>query len=89
MRDGDEYVIDGTKRFISHGSVADDVVVFAVTNPDAAKPSRRLSAILVETDAGFEATRLEHKMGLRGSPTAELAFDGVRVPADQPDRRRR
>jgi alkylation response protein AidB-like acyl-CoA dehydrogenase len=81
VRDGDEYVIDGTKRFISHGSVADYVVVFAVTNPDAEKPSRRLSAILVETDRpGFKVTRVEHKMGIRGSPTAELAFDGLRVP---------
>jgi alkylation response protein AidB-like acyl-CoA dehydrogenase len=81
VRDGDDYVIDGGKRFISHGSVADYVVVFAVTNPDADKPSRRLSAILVETDRpGFKVTRVEHKMGIRGSPTAELAFDGVRVP---------
>ena len=81
VRDGDEYVINGSKRFISHGSVADYVVVFAVTNPDAEKPTRRLSAILVETDRpGFKVTRLEHKMGIRGSPTAELAFDGVRVP---------
>ena len=81
VRDGDDYVVDGSKRFISHGSVADLVVVFAVTNPDAEKPSRRLSALLVETDRpGFKVTRLEHKMGIRGSPTAELAFDGVRVP---------
>jgi alkylation response protein AidB-like acyl-CoA dehydrogenase len=82
VRDGDEYVIDGAKRFISHGSVADEVVVFAVTNPDAERSSRRLSAFLVETSRpGFAVTRVEHKMGIRGSPTAELAFDGVRVPA--------
>jgi alkylation response protein AidB-like acyl-CoA dehydrogenase len=81
VRDGDDYVIDGTKRFISHASVADYVVVFAATNPDAEKASRRLSAILVETDRpGFTVTRTEHKMGIRGSPTAELAFDGLRVP---------
>jgi alkylation response protein AidB-like acyl-CoA dehydrogenase len=81
VRDGDEYVIDGGKRFISHASVADYVVVFAVTNPDAERASRRLSAIVVETDRpGFKVTRVEHKMGIRGSPTAELAFDGVRVP---------
>jgi alkylation response protein AidB-like acyl-CoA dehydrogenase len=81
VRDGDDYVIDGGKRFISHASVADYVVVFAVTNPDADKPSHRLSAIVVETDRpGFKVTRLEHKMGIRGSPTAELAFDGLRVP---------
>ena len=82
LRDGDEYVIDGAKRFISHGSVADYVVVFAVTNPDAERTSRRLSAFVVETDRpGFKVVRVEHKMGIRGSPTAELAFDGVRVPA--------
>jgi len=81
VREGDEYVIDGGKRFISHASVADYVVVFAVTSPDAAKASHRLSAILVETDRpGFSVSRVEHKMGLRGSPTAELAFDGLRVP---------
>ena len=81
VRDGDDYVIDGGKRFISHASVADYVVVFAVTDPDAERRSRRLSAILVETDRpGFSVTRLEHKMGIRGSPTAELAFDGLRVP---------
>ena len=81
VRDGEDYVIDGGKRFISHASIADYVVVFAVTNPEASKPSRRLSAILVETDRpGFKVARTEHKMGVRGSPTAELAFDGLRVP---------
>ena len=81
VRDGDEFVIDGAKRFISHGSVADLIVVFAVTDPEAPR-HRRMSAFVVElpTD-GFAVTRLEHKMGIKGSPTAELAFDGVRVPA--------
>ena len=82
VRDGDDYVITGSKRFISHGSVADLVTVFAVTNADpTAARSRRLSCFVVEVPTpGFEVTRIEHKMGLRGSPTAELAFDGVRVP---------
>jgi alkylation response protein AidB-like acyl-CoA dehydrogenase len=81
VRDGDAYVIDGAKRFISHGSVADLIVVFAVTDPEAAR-HRRLSAFVVEVPTdGFAVTRLEHKMGIRGSPTAELAFDKVRVPA--------
>ncbi len=81
-RDQTHYRIDGSKRFISHASVADVVVVFAVTNPDAEKPSRRLSAFLVETSSpGYAVARLEHKMGIRGSPTAELTFDDVRVPA--------
>jgi alkylation response protein AidB-like acyl-CoA dehydrogenase len=80
VRDGEDYVIDGAKRFISHGSVADLIVVFAVTDPEAPR-HRRLSAFVVEVPTvGFAVTRIEHKMGLRGSPTAELAFDRVRVP---------
>jgi alkylation response protein AidB-like acyl-CoA dehydrogenase len=79
--DGDEYVLTGTKRFISHGSVADLVTVFAVTDPDAER-HQRISCFVVETDRpGFAVLRTEHKMGIRGSPTAELAFDEVRVPA--------
>lgn len=80
IRDGDEYVISGSKRFITHGSVADLITVFAVTDLDAPR-HRRLSCFVVEVPtAGFSVPRLEHKMGIRGSPTAELAFDGVRVP---------
>ena len=85
VRDGDDYVITGSKRFISHGSVADLITVFAVTDgePDAGTARRRhLSCFVVEVPTpGFAVTRIEHKMGLRGSPTAELAFDGVRVTA--------
>jgi alkylation response protein AidB-like acyl-CoA dehydrogenase len=81
VRDGDEYVITGGKRFISHGSVADLIAVFAVTEPTAER-HRRLSCFIVEKDMlGFAVARLEHKMGIRGSPTAELAFEEVRVPA--------
>ncbi len=80
IRDGDTYRITGSKRFITHGSVADLVTVFAVTDPEAPR-HRRLSCFVLEVPApGFSVSRLEHKMGLRGSPTAELAFDGVRVP---------
>jgi alkylation response protein AidB-like acyl-CoA dehydrogenase len=81
-RDGVDYVLDGSKRFISHGSIADLVVVFAVTDPEAPR-HRRLSAFVVEVPTdGFAVTRLEHKMGIRGSPTAELAFTRMRVPAE-------
>ena len=81
VRDGDDYLLTGSKRFISQGSVADLVTVFAVTDPSADR-HHRLSCFIVEVPAdGFAVTRIEHKMGLRGSPTAELAFDGVRVPA--------
>jgi alkylation response protein AidB-like acyl-CoA dehydrogenase len=80
VRDGDAYRITGSKRFITHGSVANLVTVFAVTDPEAPR-HRRLSCFMIEVPtAGFAVTRLEHKMGLRGSPTAELAFDDVRVP---------
>jgi alkylation response protein AidB-like acyl-CoA dehydrogenase len=82
VRDGDAYVIDGTKRFISQGSVADLVTVFAVTDPEGDR-HHRLSCFVVPTDApGFGVVRVEHKMGIRGSPTAELSFDDVRIPAD-------
>lgn len=81
VRDGDDYVISGSKRFISHGSVADLVTVFALTDPDGDR-HHRLSCFVVETNRpGFGVARLEHKMGIRGSPTAELVFDDVRVPA--------
>ena len=81
VRDGDAYVLDGSKRFISEGSVADLITVFAVTDADAPRHAR-LSCFVVEVPTdGFAVARLEHKMGLRGSPTAELAFDSVRVPA--------
>jgi alkylation response protein AidB-like acyl-CoA dehydrogenase len=80
VRDGDDYVIDGSKRFISHGSVADLITVFAVTDPEAPR-HRRLTCFVVEVPTpGFTVPRIEHKMGIRGSPTAELAFNGVRVP---------
>ena len=79
-RDGDEYVLSGSKRFITHGSIANLVTIFAVTDPDAGG-RKGLSAFIVETDSpGFSAPRVEHKMGIRGSPTAELHFDDVRVP---------
>jgi alkylation response protein AidB-like acyl-CoA dehydrogenase len=81
-RDGDDYLLTGTKRFITNGSVASVISVFAVTNPDADKPHKRLSCFAVEVPAeGFRVSRLEHKLGIRGSPTAELEFDNVRVPA--------
>jgi alkylation response protein AidB-like acyl-CoA dehydrogenase len=82
VRDGDTYAITGSKRFITHGSVADLITVFAATDTDPKTPRhRRLSCFIVEVPTpGFTVTRLEHKMGIRGSPTAELAFDGVRVP---------
>jgi alkylation response protein AidB-like acyl-CoA dehydrogenase len=80
-RDGDDYLLTGSKRFITHGSVANVLTVFALTDP-AAGGRKGMSAFIVETETpGFAAPRVEHKMGIRGSPTAELTFDEVRVPA--------
>ena len=80
VRDRDAYVLNGTKRFITNGSVAGFITVFAVTDPEAPR-HRRLSCFAVEVPTpGFRVERLEHKLGIRGSPTAELAFEDVRVP---------
>jgi alkylation response protein AidB-like acyl-CoA dehydrogenase len=80
VREGDGWRIEGTKRFISQGNEADLVAVVAVTDPEAGR-HRDLSVFYVERGMpGFQVARLEHKMGIRGSSTAELVFDGVRVP---------
>jgi alkylation response protein AidB-like acyl-CoA dehydrogenase len=83
VRDGDEWAIDGEKRFISQGDVAGVVAVFALTDSssEAVKAKRHLSCFYVEKGTkGFSAPRVEHKMGIRGSTTAELAFDNALVP---------
>jgi acyl-CoA dehydrogenase len=78
--DGDAYVLEGSKRFITNAGVASLYTVFAKTDPGAGHAG--VSAFLVEADApGFEVTRLEPKLGISGSTTGELAFDGCRVPA--------
>jgi alkylation response protein AidB-like acyl-CoA dehydrogenase len=80
-RDGDGYVLDGSKRFITNAGVASLYTVFART--DAAAGHAGISAFLVEADTpGFSVSRVEPKMGIRGSTTGELIFDGARVPAD-------
>ncbi|MGN6781449.1 MAG: acyl-CoA dehydrogenase family protein [Marmoricola sp.] len=80
-RDGDHWVLDGVKRWISMAGVADFYVVFAVTDPDSA---RRISAFVVHRDdAGVSFGAPEHKMGLHGSPTCEVYLDAVRIPADR------
>ncbi len=79
-REGDEYVLSGSKRFITNAGVASLYTVFAKTDPDAGHAG--ISAFVVEVDtAGFEVARLEPKMGISGSTTGELTFDDVRVPA--------
>jgi alkylation response protein AidB-like acyl-CoA dehydrogenase len=79
-RDGDDYVINGEKCFISGGSVADYVVMFAKTDP-AAGAGSIAGFIVPKTSPGFSVVRTDHKMGVRAVPTATLAFDDCRVPA--------
>ena len=82
VRDGDEWVIDGTKNWITNLGIADFYVVFAVTDPEAGR-SHGISAFVVEADRpGFSIGKLEHKMGIRGSPTGQPIFEQVRVPAE-------
>lgn len=79
-RDGPEWVIDGSKIFITNGSIADTVIVIAVSDPEAG-PGQGISAFIVETDTpGFSVGRDLDKMGTRSSPLSLLHFDGCRVP---------
>ena len=82
-RDGDNWVLNGEKRFISQGDVAGIVAVFALTDsdPEAVKAHRHMTCFYVEKGTpGFDAPRVEHKLGIRGSTTAELTFSDARVP---------
>ncbi|MGV0870607.1 acyl-CoA dehydrogenase family protein [Mycolicibacterium sp. XJ879] len=82
VRDGDHYVLNGAKTFITNGSTADLVVVAAKTGPSAG--GRGISLLIVDTTVpGFSVGRVLDKIGQEGSDTAELSFDNVRVPADQ------
>src|SRR6266480_6095889 len=81
LRDGDAYVLNGSKRFITNAGVAQLYTVFAKTDPEAGHAG--ISAFVVEGDTpGFEVARLEPKMGISGSTTGELTFDDARVPAE-------
>jgi len=79
VRDGDHWVLTGAKHWITNAGVSDTYTVFAVTDADAGR--RGISCFLVEAGWGVEIARHEDKMGLRGSPTAAVTFDEVRVPA--------
>ncbi|MBI5251716.1 MAG: acyl-CoA dehydrogenase family protein [Desulfomonile tiedjei] len=81
VKDGSDYVITGTKMFITNGTICDFMCVFCVTNPDAEERHKRQSIILVEADRpGVSAHKIRGKMGIRASDTAEIIFDEVRVP---------
>ncbi len=77
VRDGDEWVINGQKNWITNAGIADYYVVFAKTD----REENRISAFIVEADRdGFDAGKMEHKLGIKGSPTGQPSFTDVRVP---------
>jgi acyl-CoA dehydrogenase len=77
VRDGDEWVINGTKNWITNATIADFYVVFAKTD----RQTNRITAFVVEADRpGFSVGKLEHKLGIKGSPTGSPVFEDVRVP---------
>lgn len=80
VRDGDDYVLNGTKMFITNGPLADTLIVYAKTDPSA--NGRGITAFIVESEfPGFSVSRKLEKWGHKASPTAELVFEDCRVPA--------
>ncbi|MDB4899839.1 MAG: acyl-CoA dehydrogenase protein [Gemmatimonadetes bacterium] len=84
VRDSDGWVLNGTKSWVTTGSHADVIMVMARTDaPDSRRGSKGISAFIVTPDLpGFHIGKKEDKLGLRASPTVQLSFDGLRVPAD-------
>ena len=79
VKDGDDYILTGAKHWITNAGVSDVYTVFAVTDPEAGR--RGISCFLVEAGWGVEVAPHEDKMGLRGSPTAGISFNEIRVPS--------
>lgn len=80
-RDGDHYVLNGSKQFITSGKNGNVIIVFAVTNPEAGK--KGISAFIVPTDTpGYNVVRVEDKLGQHASDTCQIAFDNMRLSAD-------
>jgi alkylation response protein AidB-like acyl-CoA dehydrogenase len=80
VRDGDHYVLSGSKYWITNAGVSDLYTVFAKT--DSGAGSRGVSCFIVEADWGVKVAKLEKKMGMRGSPTGEIVFEEVQVPVE-------
>jgi alkylation response protein AidB-like acyl-CoA dehydrogenase len=78
VRDGDDWILNGTKYWITNAGVSDVYIVFAVTDPESRH--RGISCFAVEAEWGVKVAKLEDKLGVRGSPTGEVVFDDVRVP---------
>jgi alkylation response protein AidB-like acyl-CoA dehydrogenase len=80
-REGDTYVLNGSKQFITNGSIANYLAVFCLVQPEAESRLKRFGVLIVDTDSpGFRANKLTGKLGIRASDTAEIRFSDVRVP---------
>jgi butyryl-CoA dehydrogenase/acyl-CoA dehydrogenase len=82
-RDGDEWVLNGHKAWITNAGVSEYYTVLAVTDPDGKRGSNVSAFVVEKSDAGFTFGEKEHKLGIKGSPTRELHFDHVRIPGDR------
>lgn len=83
VKEGDEWVINGTKMFITNGTIANYILVFCQTDPENPSRHERYSFILVPTDTpGYKSKKIKGKMGIRASDTAEISLHNVRVPLD-------
>ena len=82
-RDGDEWILSGQKSWISNAGIAEYYTVLAVTDPDGKRGSNVSAFVVEKSDPGFTFGEPERKMGIKGSPTRELRFDGARIPGDR------
>jgi len=83
VKEGEAYVLNGTKMFITNGSIADYLAVYCLTNPEAKSRYERYSFFIVEKNRpGFQANKLHGKMGIRASDTAEIVLSNVKVPKE-------
>ena len=83
VRDGDDWVLNGQKSWITNAGVSEFYTVLAVTDPDGKRGSNVSAFIVEKSDAGFTFGEKERKLGIKGSPTRELLFDDVRIPGDR------
>ncbi|WP_448382238.1 acyl-CoA dehydrogenase family protein [Desulfosoma sp.] len=82
VRDGDHYILNGQKMFITNGTICDYFCVFCVTNPDAPRHKRFSLLIVDATSPGITRNKIHGKMGIRASDTAEISFEDVKVPVE-------
>ncbi len=82
-RDGDDWILSGQKSWISNAGIAEYYTVLAVTDPDGKRGSNVSAFVVEKSDPGFTFGEPERKMGIKGSPTRELRFDGARIPGDR------